>query len=99
LLYGSNGHVKSAGDRHRRARDLLSAVGLGDRGDHTPRPLSGSQQQRVAIARSLVNEPELLLADEPTGNLDTRTSLEIMEILQRLNRERKITLVLLTPAP
>jgi putative ABC transport system ATP-binding protein len=79
-----------------RAQALLDAVGLGARGGHTPNQLSGGQQQRVAIARALINEPEVLLADEPTGNLDTRTSIEVMEILQRLNRERQITVLLIT---
>jgi putative ABC transport system ATP-binding protein len=82
--------------RHQRARRLLEAVGLGERVHHTPSQLSGGQQQRVAIARALVNEPELLLADEPTGNLDSRTSVEVMELLQRLNRDRGITIVLIT---
>ena len=87
--------MKSA-DRHKRAIEVLEAVGLGDRADHHPNQLSGGQQQRVAIARALINEPSILLADEPTGNLDTRTSIEVMDIFQRLNRERGITVVLIT---
>jgi putative ABC transport system ATP-binding protein len=97
LLY--NGKPWSARERDTRARALLELVGLGDRLDHTPNQLSGGQQQRVAIARALVNDPEVVLADEPTGNLDSRTSLEIMDVLQRLNRERGITIVLITHEP
>ena len=83
-------------ERHQRAMDALSAVGLMGREQNHSNQLSGGQQQRVAVARSLVNNPALILADEPTGNLDSRTSVEVMEIFQRLNRERGITLVLVT---
>jgi len=83
-------------DRRERAREMLKTVGLGDRMSHYPNQLSGGQQQRVAIARSLINQPSIVLADEPTGNLDTRTSIEIMDIFQRLNREKGITIILIT---
>jgi putative ABC transport system ATP-binding protein len=93
LLYGSG--LKAA-ERHKRAMEVLEAVGLGNRFDHHPNQLSGGQQQRVAIARALINQPSILLADEPTGNLDTKTSIEVMGIFQRLNLERGITVLLIT---
>ena len=93
LLY--RGGIRTA-ERHRRAMEALSAVGLGKRSDHHPNQLSGGQQQRVAIARALITQPSILLADEPTGNLDTRTSIEVMGIFQRLNQDRGITVLLIT---
>ncbi len=93
LLYSGR---RDAKERRQRATEALRSVGLGDRLGHHPNQLSGGQQQRVAIARALVNNPKLLLADEPTGNLDTRTSIEVMDIFQRLNRDQALTIVLVT---
>jgi len=96
LLYnGGKDRLKTA-ERHKRAKDVLEIVGLGKRMDHYPNQLSGGQQQRVAIARALINNPSILLADEPTGNLDTRTSIEVMDIFQKLNMDHGITVVLIT---
>lgn len=85
--------------RRVRARDALAAVGLSGWEGHTPGELSGGQQQRVAIARAIVSEPRVLLADEPTGNLDTARSLEVMELITTLNRERNLTVVMVTHEP
>jgi putative ABC transport system ATP-binding protein len=86
----------SSGERKRRAREALAIVGLSERERNMPNQLSGGQQQRVALARALVNNPSIILADEPTGALDTRTSVEVMEIFQRLNLERNLTVIIVT---
>jgi len=93
LLYATG---LSARERHERAKAMLDRVGLGDRMDHHPGQLSGGQQQRVAIARALVNEPSILMGDEPTGNLDTRTSADVITLFQQLNEEQGITVILVT---
>jgi putative ABC transport system ATP-binding protein len=93
MLYGL--HRRSSREMRERALRSLEIVGLSDRADHFPNQLSGGQQQRVAIARALVNDPEILLADEPTGNLDSKTSVEVMGVFQKLN-EQGITIVMVT---
>ena len=90
--------IKTA-ERLARAREALEIVGLGDRMHNMPNQLSGGQQQRVAIARSLVNHPSIILADEPTGNLDSRTAVDVMSVFQKLNEERGITIALVTHEP
>jgi macrolide transport system ATP-binding/permease protein len=95
LLYGPAAALTAA-ERTARGRDSLAGVGLADRARNTPSQLSGGQQQRVALARALINQPAVLLADEPTGNLDTKTSHEIMEIIRKLNREQRVTVIVVT---
>lgn len=96
LIYAG---IASRREREKRGRHILSLVGLQGREHHLPHQLSGGQQQRVAIARALVNQPAMLLADEPTGALDTRTTEEIMLLMQRLHREQGLTVVLVTHEP
>lgn len=93
LMYGPS---MSGRARRKKAREMLEMVGLGDRLDHHPGQLSGGQQQRVAIARSLVNSPAILMGDEPTGNLDSKTSREVIELFKQLNEEKQITVILVT---
>jgi putative ABC transport system ATP-binding protein len=97
LLYSRP--VIPAPERRRRALAALQSIGLGERAEHHPNQLSGGQQQRVAIARALVTNPAVILADEPTGNLDTATSIEVMQLLQDLREKRKITVILITHEP
>ncbi len=86
----------SARERHKRARESLESVGLGDRMNHHPSQLSGGQQQRVAIARALVNRPSILMGDEPTGNLDSSTSRDVINLFRQLNRENNLTVIIVT---
>jgi putative ABC transport system ATP-binding protein len=95
MIYAKKGRQ----DRNDRARLLLENVGLADRGHHVPSELSGGQKQRVAIARALANNPSIILADEPTGNLDSKSSMEIMEIFERLNRQEGTTVIVVTHEP
>jgi putative ABC transport system ATP-binding protein len=92
-------HRMSGGERRKRAQTALELVGLSDRLGHYPRQLSGGQEQRVAIARALVSDPEVLLADEPTGDLDRKSAEEILQLIERLNREFKKTIVMVTHDP
>ena len=96
LLYGAAAASLTSRERNARGREMLASVGLADRARNMPNQLSGGQQQRIALARALINHPAVLLADEPTGNLDTRTSHEIMEIIRRLNREQGVTVIVVT---
>ena len=93
MLYGEG---RTSRERRDRAKELLSLVGLGDRLDHHPGQLSGGQQQRVAIARALSTDPSILMGDEPTGNLDSRTSREVIELFKQLNETRNLTVILVT---
>ena len=97
MQYSRNGQrVADVAERKRRAREALEMVGLGDRLDHQPTELSGGQRQRVAIARALINNPPIIMADEPTGNLDSRSGAEVLEVFRRLHREKSITVVMVT---
>ena len=96
MQYSRDGARVPASERKQRAQEALEMVGLGDRVDHRPTELSGGEQQRVAIARALVNNPAIIMADEPTGNLDSKSGAEVMEILHQLHEERDITVVMVT---
>jgi putative ABC transport system ATP-binding protein len=97
MQYSRNGHrLANLAERKRRAREALEMVGLGDRLDHQPAELSGGQRQRVAIARALINDPPIVMADEPTGNLDSKSGAEVLEVFHRLHREKGITVMMVT---